>query len=198
MCLGERIKEWSKTMAKANVRNDSEKAEYKPLPADIYLMRVKAADITVSAYKDKDGSDQNQLQLTWEIVSLTQEQEEDGADPDRWVKQWLGLYYGETKKGASKLKAFIDALQAQGLLEEFDPADGEIDSDWFVGITQRVTLDVKGSYNNVVMVAAPRKRAKNTPVAVAPDPKPKKPAAKPAPAPVSAEEDEELFDEDVI
>jgi len=180
-------------MASIKVRTKDDTTEYAPLPPDMYLMKVRDADITVSSYKDKEGNDQFQLALTWEISRLTAEQKEDGIDESRWVRQWLSLYYGETKNGPSKFKEFLDTLQSQGLIPEFDSATGEVDSDWFLGIEQRVTLAVKGSYNNVVMVAAPRTPRKNTPQPVKPeDIKPKRRPA-PPPPPDDDEEEEGIF-----
>lgn len=180
-------------MAKATMRTQGGEKTYEPLPADIYHMRVRDADVTESAFKDaKTGETQYQLALTWEISRLTAEQQEAEVDDSRWVRQWLSLYYGDTKSGPSKLKAFVDSLQSQGLLEEFDASSGEIDSDWFVGIEQRVTLDVKGAYNNVVMISRPKKTAaKPTPTPPAPAPK------KNAPVRVeqATEDDEDLFAE---
>jgi hypothetical protein len=186
-------------MPTVNLRTGSSgETTYEPLPADIYYMRVRAADITVSSFKDKDGNDQHQLALTWEISRLTAEQKEDDVDDSRWVKQWLSLYYGETKNGPSKLKAFIDSLQSQGLLEEFDAASGVIDSDWFIGIEQRVTLSVKGAYNNVVMVAPLKTKkpapaqAKNAPQRVEQAPVKRRPAPVP-PVDEQGVDEEELF-----
>lgn len=183
-------------MATVAVRTGGGETTYEPLPADIYYMRIREADISLSQFKDaKTGDDQYQLAIVWEISRLTAEQEEAEIDDTRWVRQWISLYYGETKNGPSKLKAFIDNLQAQGLLEEFDPAAGEIDSDWFLGIEQRVTLNVKGNYNNVVMVS-PLKVAKKS--AAAPQPAAKKntpqrvdqaPVKRPA-APIEDEDDQ--------
>jgi hypothetical protein len=143
-------------MASIQVRtNGAGDQTYEPLPPDIYYMKIREADITLSSFKDqKTGEDQYQLALVWEISRLTAEQQEAEIDDSRWVRQWLSLFYGETKKGPSKLKEFIDTLQSQGLLMEFDPANGEIDSDWFEGIEQRVTLGVKGNYNDVRMVSS--------------------------------------------
>ena len=178
-------------MAKIAVRVQGAAQSYEPLPADTYLMRIRAAEVVESTFKDKSGETQLQLKLTWEVARLSQEQEEAGVDADRWVSQWIGWYYGETKSGPSRLKKLIDGLQAQGFLAEFDPENGaEIDTDWFLGIEQRVLLDIKGSYNQVVGVSAPRKKA-----APKPAPAPAKPApAKPAPKP--AADDEELFEDD--
>lgn len=145
-------------MAVAPMRKQGD-TTYEPLPMDTYYMRVREADITLSSFKDKDGNDQHQLMLCWEISRLTAEQQEAEVDEDRWVRQWLSLYYGETKNGPSKLKAFIDGLRGQGLLDEFDPESGEIDSDWFIGIEQKVALGTKGNFNNVVAVG-PLKAAK--------------------------------------
>jgi hypothetical protein len=186
-------------MAKATMRAQGD-TKYEPLPADTYYMQVRDADITKSAFKDqKTGEDQLQLQLTWEITRLTDEQAEADVDEDRWVKQWLSLYYGETKNGPSKMKAFIDGLQAQGLLEEFDPATAEIDSDWFIGIEQRVTLAVKGDFNNVVMVAPLKiKKASAKVEQAAAVAAPKKNAPRRIEqAPVTvADDDDDLFAED--
>ena len=169
--------------------------EYEPLPEDIYVMRVRAADITESSFKDdKTGEAQYQLALTWEVARLTAEQQEGEVDDSRWVRQWLSLFYGETKKGPSKLKSFIDSLRVQGLLEEFDEGEGEIDSDWFIGIEQRVTVGINAKgYNTVVMVSPlrkPKPPAKNKPVKASLE-------KVLAPRPASAESDdgEELFDD---
>lgn len=182
-------------MATVAVRTGGGETTYEPLPADIYYMKIREADASLSQFKDKDGNDQYQLALVWEISRLTAEQEEAEIDDTRWVRQWISLYYGETKNGPSKLKMFIDNLQAQGLFQEFDPATKEIDTDWFLDIEQRVTLNVKGSYNNVVMVS-PLKVAKKS--AAAPQPAAKKnapqridqaPVKRPA-APVDDEDDQ--------
>lgn len=180
-------------MAPVQLRGGNGTTEYSPLPADIYYMRIRNAEVTLSQFKDKDGNDQYQLALTWEISRLTAEQKDEEIDDSRWVKQWVSMYYGETKNGPSKLKAFIDNLQSQGLLEEFDPATLVIDPDWLIGIEQRVTLDVKGNYNNVVMIA-PLKTKKAAPVAAKNQPQriEQAPVKRPAAAAVAVE-DEELF-----
>ena len=183
-------------MAKATMQTTGD-TKFAPLPADTYYMQVRAADITKSAFKDdKTGEDKFQLQLTWEITRLTAEQEQDEEiDSDRWVKQWIGLWYGETKNGPSKMKALIDSFQAQGLLQEFDPATREIDSDWFIGIEQRVTIAVKpdSNFNNVVMVAPLKVKRpaapKNAPQRVEQAPV----KARPAPPPA---DDDDLFGDD--
>jgi hypothetical protein len=175
-------------MAKVQVRVQGAAQSYEPLPADTYLMRIRAAEVVESTFKDKSGETQLQLRLTWEVARLSQEQEEAGVDASRWVSQWIGWYYGETKSGPSRLKKLIDGLQVQGFLQEFDSENGaEIDTDWFVGIEQRVLLDIKGTYNQVVGVSAPRKKA-----APKPAPAPAKPAPKAAPKPA---EDDELFED---
>lgn len=141
--------------------NAAAAGQYEPLPADTYLMKVREAKVTESRFvNEKSGENDLQVEITWEIVKLTTEQEEAGADPKRWVKQWVGFYYGETKNGPSKFKALIDGLCSQGLLEEFDAASGEFDPDWLLGIEQRVLLTVSGSWNKVVGVSAPLKSKK--------------------------------------
>ena len=189
-------------MAKATMRTGGAgSGEYLPLPEDIYVMKILESDITLSAFKDeKTGEDQYQLALTWEISRLTEEQREADVDDSRWVKQWFSLFYGETKKGPSKLKAFIDSLCSQGLLKEFDETTGEIDSDWFLEIEQRVTVGVnpKG-YNTVVMISPLRKKGpaapRNAPQRIEQAPvTPARPARAPAPVAV-ADDDEALFDD---
>jgi hypothetical protein len=194
-------------MAKATMRTGgASTGEYEPLPEDIYVMRIKEADITLSSFKDeKTGEDQWQLALTWEVSRLTEEQKEAEVDDSRWVRQWFSLFYGETKKGPSKLKVFIDSLRSQGLLEDFDPEEGEIDSDWFEGIEQRVTVGVNAKgYNTVVMISPLRKKgpaaSKNAPQRIEQAPVKASKPAKTAPkvAVVEPDEDEgELFDEDI-
>ena len=174
-------------MAKIAVRLQGAASNYEPLPADTYLMRIRAAEVVESTFKDKSGDAQLQLKLTWEVARLSAEQEEAGVDASRWVSQWIGWYYGDTKQGPSRLKKLIDGLQAQGFLGEFDPENGEIDTDWFLGIEQRVLLDIKGTYNQVVGVSAPRKKAA---------PKPAPAPAKPAPKVASKPADDELFEDD--
>ena len=162
--------------------------QYEPLPADTYLMRIREAKVTESTFKDEKTGEANiQMELTWEIVKLSNEQVEAGADKDRWVKQWLGFYYGETKNGPSKFKAFVDGLRSQGLLDEFEDGSDEFDPDWLLGIEQRVLLTVSGSWNKVVGVSAPLKRKAA--------PAPAAPVAKKLPknAPVEIEEDSDLF-----
>ena len=141
--------------------NAAAAGQYEPLPADTYLMKVREAKVTESRFvNEKSGENDLQVEITWEIVKLTAEQAEAGADPKRWVKQWVGFYYGETKNGPSKFKALIDGLCSQGLLEEFDATSGEFDPDWLLGIEQRVLLTVSGSWNKVVGVSAPLKSKK--------------------------------------
>ena len=141
--------------------NAAASGQYEPLPADTYLMRIREAKVTESRFvNEKSGENDLQVEITWEIVKLTTEQAEAGADPKRWVKQWVGFYYGETKNGPSKFKALIDGLRSQGLLEEFDAASGEFDPDWLLGIEQRVLLTTSGSWNKVVGVSAPLKSKK--------------------------------------
>ena len=185
-------------MAKAAMRTGgAATGEYEPLPEDIYVMKIREADITISAFKDeKTGEDQQQLALTWEISRLTEEQREADVDDSRWVRQWFSLFYGETKKGPSKIKTFIDSLRSQGFLEEFDEATREIDSDWFLGIEQRVTVGVNAKgYNTVVMVSPLRKKgpaaAKNAPQRI--EQAPVKAAKRPEP---DEDDGEDLFPDD--
>jgi len=154
--------------------NANATTQYEPLPDDTFLMRIREAKVTESRFvNEKSGENDLQVEITWEIVKLTAEQEEAGADPKRLVKQWVGFYYGGTKNGPSKFKALIDSLRRKGLLEEFDESSGEFDPDWLLGIEQRVLLTASGSWNKVVGVSAPlksKKAAKAEPKRNAPQP----------------------------
>lgn len=136
--------------------------QYKPLPADTYHMKIRdSKDVPSKKYFEDDGSPKLQHEITWEIVRLTEDQEDDPAvDPNRWVKQWFTMYYGVNRKDGkpSKYKVFVDKLRECGFLEEFDPADNTIDPDWFFDIEMMVTLDVNGEWNNVAMIAPVKRR----------------------------------------
>jgi hypothetical protein len=186
----------------------NEEREYKALPADTYYMKIRDCALTDSKFINKDtGEPDKQIQITWEISRLTEEQQEDpDVDAERWVKQWFGYFYGATKGGtaASKLKVFIDSLVAQGFLEDFDPETGDIDTDWFIGIEQKVSLTEDGSWNKVGTIM-PIRKAKSAPALPKNAPQrieqaPVK-AAKAKPAPVAVvepdEDEEELFDNEL-
>lgn len=183
-------------MAVMQVRTQSEATEFEAYPADTYYARIREADIVESKFKDKDGNAQFQIALTWEVTRLTVEQQEAELEPGKWFRQWISFYYGQTKNGPSKLKIFIDNLQAQGLLEEFDPTSKIIDTDWFIGIEQRVGVDLKNGYNNVVTVAPPKVKKAAAPVPAPAKNAPRRieqaPVKGGAPAPES-DDDEPLF-----
>lgn len=158
-------------MAPIQIRTGgSTTSEYEAYPADTYYCQIRQAEVTESKFKDKDGNAQYQLALVWEVTRLTAEQEEAGIEPGKWFRQWFSLYYGETQRGPSQLKAFVDSLSAQGLIE-FDP--DAFDPDTLIGLEQRVSVGTKfaqdGREVNAVLGVAPLKIAKKS--------------AKPAPAP---------------
>ena len=194
----------------------NEDREYKALPADTYYMKIRECSLTDSKFINKDtGEPDKQIQITWEISRLTEEQQDDpDVDPERWVKQWLGFFYGATKGGtsSSKLKVFIDSLIEQGFLQDFDPETGDIDTDWLVGIEQKVSLTVDGSWNRVGTILPIRKakaapalpknapqRIEQAPVGVIQPTRSPKAAMSPMPAPVAVtDDDEDLFDDDAL
>jgi hypothetical protein len=182
-------------------------------PADTYICMVNQAEMTESQFKDeKSGATKYQIKLTWEVCQLTPEQEEAELEVGKWFFQWLEPYYGETRNGPSKFKAFIDSLQEQGMLATFDPAD--FDTDDLIGLKQKVTVQefkrADGTLGNKVtgvLPLKPRKRGAQSaePQDIPPSrPRPASPpagitrksapvAVKNEPVPVGAEDDDALF-----
>lgn len=117
------------------------------LPTDIYRMKVVEAAIEENtlAKPNRDGSQPLNVVITWEIVALSEEQQEaaDEAEED-WsdVRVWqrLNPYYGLVKDGGpSKFKQFIDGLRAQGILDGFD--EEAFDPEIFLDLEQRVSIE---------------------------------------------------------
>ena len=189
-------------MAPIQIRTGSSTSnEYEVFPADTYYCRIAKSEVTESKFKDKDGNAQFQLALVWEVSRLTAEQEEADLETGKWFRQWFSLYYGETQRGPSQLKTFVDSLSAQGLIE-FDP--DAFDPDALIGIEQRVSVGVKfaqdGREVNQVLGVAPLKMAKKAGAKPAPAPAKNAPQhvaqaapQKPAAAQAEGAEDDELF-----
>jgi hypothetical protein len=112
---------------------------YALLETDVYLMEVKAATIEEDKFDlEKDGTGKLKLVLRWEVYEATAEQDEECVGLAVW--QRLNPVYMTVKGGGdSKFKAFVDGLQAQGLLPDIDLAD--FDSEVLVGIKQRATVE---------------------------------------------------------
>ena len=103
------------------------------LPTDSYRMKClesKLEDDTF-ATPNKDGSLPKKIALTFEVTTLTEEQQEAASEADEeWdtVRIWhrFNPYYGDVRAGGpSKFKEFLDNLVSWGLitldLESFDP-----------------------------------------------------------------------------
>lgn len=105
------------------------------LPTDTYRMKCLESKLEDDQFAkpNPDGSLPQKIVLTFEMSSLTQEQQEamEEADED-WttVRLWhrFNPYYGDIRAGGpSKFKEFLDNLVAWGMipalnLEAFDPA----------------------------------------------------------------------------
>lgn len=164
------------------------------LPTDIYRMRCVEADIKDDTFAkpNKDGTMPQKFSTVWEVVSLTEEQQEAADEAgEKWtgVRVWkdFALFYGTVKEGGpSKLKAFIDSLVEQGALASFDLAT--FDTDSLVDIEQRCTVEqyIKsqgvnvGKPGNKITAFTALKRSRK------PD---AKPVAKNTPQPVESDED---------
>jgi hypothetical protein len=117
------------------------------LPTDIYRMKCVEADLKDDSFAkpNKDGSQPQKFSTVWEVISLTEEQQEIADELDQeWpgVRIWKDFapYYGDVKAGGpSKFKAFIDSLREQGLLPGFDEEAFDLGS--LLGIEQRATVE---------------------------------------------------------
>lgn len=107
------------------------------LPTDSYRMKCIESKMEEDTFgkPNKDGSLPLKMVLTFEVTTLTDEQEEiageRGEDWDK-VRIWhrFNPYYGNVQAGGpSKFKEFLDNLVTWGLLnlnlEAFDPASLE-------------------------------------------------------------------------
>lgn len=120
-------------------------AERPVLPTDIYRMRVVECEIGDNPFENnKDGTPKKQLNLTWEVTALTEEQQEIADERgEEWVGvrvwQHSGLYYGDVKAGGpSKFKAFIEKVRSAGYLPNFDL--DAFDTDELVGVEMKVSI----------------------------------------------------------
>lgn len=172
-------------MPKVDVRvkgeGEGETESYEVYPAGTYFCEVKKADYIKSQFKDeRTGEDKYQIEITWEVFKLTDEQAEAGLTTGKWFKQWVEPFYGPTKNGVSKFKALIDTMRGEGHLPEFDPND--FDTDDLVGIRQRVMV-IEGTkkdgtpVNKVSSTASLKLQRRAQPAQAA------APAARPAPQP---------------
>lgn len=111
--------------------------EYVVLPNDSYRMKVIESRLEDDTFSkpNRDGSLPQKIALTFEITTLTDEQEDAANErEEEWdtVKIWhrFNPFYGDVRAGGpSKFKEFLDNLVEWGLLnlnlEAFDPASLE-------------------------------------------------------------------------
>lgn len=163
--------------------------DFEILPTDIYRMKIAKADIQQDQFAepDENGDRPDQLVLCWEVSQVIGEQDEGVVGLSVW--QRMAPWYGVGKRGPSKFKAFVDGLIAQNLLSaDFDPDN--MDTDWFVGVEQRVNVEEytktmgmnKGQPGNRIVNILPLVAAKKAPTKVAPA----QPLRKNTPQPVTA------------
>ena len=94
------------------------------LPTDSYRMRIMDAKLEDDTFAkpNSDGSMPQKFVLTFEMTTLTEEQQEAAADLDQdWseVRIWhrFNPYYGPVREGGpSKFKEFLDNLIAWNLV----------------------------------------------------------------------------------
>lgn len=103
------------------------------LPTDSYRMKILEAKLENDSFAkpNKDGTMPQKVALTFEVTTLTEEQQELASEAGQdWdtVRIWhrFNPFYGEVKAGGpSKFKEFLDNLVKWGLLyldlEAFDP-----------------------------------------------------------------------------
>ncbi len=106
------------------------------LPTDSYRMRILEAKMEDDTFSkpDRDGTLPQKLALTFEVTSLTDEQEEIAAErEEEWdkVRIWhrFNPYYGTVREGGpSKFKEFLDNLVGWGLLPVLNLEAFEVES----------------------------------------------------------------------
>lgn len=129
-------------MAKFNAaKGNYEGKDFDLLPTDIYRMKIVKADIQQNTFAEKKEDDTypDRLVLCWEVSQVLGDQDEGVIGLSVW--QRMAPWYGDTRRGPSKFKTFIDSLIEQKLLnDDFDSND--MDTDWFVGMEQRVNVEL--------------------------------------------------------
>lgn len=146
----------------------SNEKEWTPLQTGQYLMRIAAAKIEPSPFANEDGEFPERLTVRWTLAEWTQEFDDAGYQEAQAVFQQFNPWYGDTRKGPSKFKTFIDPLITEGLIPaQFEIAEGDtpdVEGD-LIGITRSVMVENyaktmgpnKGQPGNrVLAVTAPR------------------------------------------
>lgn len=130
-------------------RGGASSGDFKLLDTDVYRAKIAEAKIEEDRFGEplNDGSLPLQLVVRWEVTEATDEQDDECVGCAVW--QRLNPWYGITRAGPpSKFKTFIDALQAQGLANDFDPI--AFDPSILDGIEQRISVEkyTKGKGQN--------------------------------------------------
>jgi len=116
------------------------------LPTDSYRMRIIEAKMEDDTFSkpDRDGVLPQKLALTFEVTSLTDEQEEIATERgEEWdkVRIWhrFNPYYGTVREGGpSRFKEFLDNLNTWGLLPNLNLEAFEVES--LVGIELKCSV----------------------------------------------------------
>lgn len=118
--------------------------EWTPLDTDSYIMKITAAKIAPSRFANDDGEFPDQLTVVWSLADWNQDYDDAGYQAGQKVFQQMAPWYGEGRKGASKLKQFVDPLIAEELIPaQFEIAEGdtpETEGD-LIGITRQVMVE---------------------------------------------------------
>lgn len=117
------------------------------LPTDMYAVQCMEAALEDDTFAkpDKLGMLPQKIKTVWEILKLTDEQEEAALEAgEEWdaVRIWhrFNPYYGPVKEGGpSKFQQFIDLVRAQGFLAEFSLEDFNPES--LVGIKLKASIE---------------------------------------------------------
>ena len=155
------------------------------LPTDMYRMKIIDAKFEEDkwAKPNKDGSQPEVIALTFEVSTLTVEQQEAADEAgEEWgeIRMWkrFNPYYGTVKAGGpSKFKEFIDNLIEWGVLTIPDMNAFEVES--LCGIELKCSVERykktmgenAGQPGNKITTFAPVKKAKtrNTPEPITAD-----------------------------
>lgn len=146
----------------------STEKEWTPLATGQYLMRIAAAKIEPSPFANDDGEFPDRLTVRWSLAEWNQDFDDAGYQDGQTVFQQFNPWYGESKKGPSKFKQFIDPLISEGLIpaqfeiatEDTPDTEGDL-----IGITRHVMVECyaktmgpnKGQPGNrVLAVTAPK------------------------------------------
>jgi hypothetical protein len=118
--------------------------EWIALPSNIYHMKCVGAKIAPSMYADeKTGEHREELTLVWECIDPLKHPESPSKEYKSRVYQRMAPFYGETARGPSKFKMYIDQLWSEKLIrQEFEVVEGETADNQgdLVGIERRVMV----------------------------------------------------------